>query len=352
MEDLTKSQVVLLALFVSFVTSIATGIVTVTLMDQAPPGVTRTINRVVEKTVETVVPTETKETVVKEEVVVKEDDLIIEAIDQNLASVFQLQSRDVEGNFVPAGIGLVLSEKGLAVTDRAHIAGKLLFASYQGQRLPVTVLSLAGDAASGTTAADGKEVVEVSLPRFALVQIATSSITRALGGADTARGNGESEDASKGPDKPKIIFHPASLADSDAVQLGQTAIILDGEDGRSVDIGFVSQVITQDADASPRGIVSIKTNVSVGPGNSGGPLLTLGGRVAGITTTAPDPYTVIPANVIKHAAGSLYRAMSQEKDASGQTGLQKITDVISSFAGKINADDNAATSTGDREDVP
>src|SRR3989344_4087455 len=60
LEQLTKTQIVLLTLFVSFVTSIATGIVTITLMDQAPSDVTRTIDRVIEKTVERVVPGETK----------------------------------------------------------------------------------------------------------------------------------------------------------------------------------------------------------------------------------------------------------------------------------------------------
>jgi hypothetical protein len=56
LEQLTKHQTLLLTLLVSFVTSIATGIVTVSLMDQAPEGVTRVINQIVERTVETVVP--------------------------------------------------------------------------------------------------------------------------------------------------------------------------------------------------------------------------------------------------------------------------------------------------------
>ena len=53
-EDLSKSQLLLLMVLVNFVTSIATGVLTVSLLDQAPPTVTRTINQIVERTVETV----------------------------------------------------------------------------------------------------------------------------------------------------------------------------------------------------------------------------------------------------------------------------------------------------------
>ena len=51
MNDMTKHQLVLLVLLVSFVTALVTGIVTVTLINQAPPPITQTIQRVVEKTI-------------------------------------------------------------------------------------------------------------------------------------------------------------------------------------------------------------------------------------------------------------------------------------------------------------
>jgi len=53
-EDLTKTQLLLLTIMVNFVTSIATGVLTVSLLDQAPPTVIQTVNRIVDHTIETV----------------------------------------------------------------------------------------------------------------------------------------------------------------------------------------------------------------------------------------------------------------------------------------------------------
>jgi hypothetical protein len=55
-EELSKSQLILLTILVNFVTSVATAILAVSLLDHAPPYVTQTINRVVEHSIETVAP--------------------------------------------------------------------------------------------------------------------------------------------------------------------------------------------------------------------------------------------------------------------------------------------------------
>lgn len=87
-DDLSKTQLILLGLLISFVTSIATGIVTVSLMDQAPPGLTQTVNRVVEKTIETVVPGKTIK--VEVPVVMTEEDLILAAVEKATPTVATL----------------------------------------------------------------------------------------------------------------------------------------------------------------------------------------------------------------------------------------------------------------------
>ncbi|MDR3548875.1 MAG: hypothetical protein P4M11_11540 [Candidatus Pacebacteria bacterium] len=53
-EDLSKSQLLMLTLLVNFVTSIATGVLTVSLLDQAPATVTQTVNQIVDHTIETI----------------------------------------------------------------------------------------------------------------------------------------------------------------------------------------------------------------------------------------------------------------------------------------------------------
>ena len=53
-EDLSKSQLLLLTLMTNFVVAIATSILTVSLLDESPQTVTQTVNRIVDHTIETI----------------------------------------------------------------------------------------------------------------------------------------------------------------------------------------------------------------------------------------------------------------------------------------------------------
>ncbi len=114
MEHLTKQQIVLLTLLVSFVTSLSTGIVTVSLMDQAPSGVTRTINQVIERTIQQAAPQNASVGTVS----INVDDQVSEAT--SLVASSTVKIKNVLTNNV-VGLGLIISKNGLIITDKKII---------------------------------------------------------------------------------------------------------------------------------------------------------------------------------------------------------------------------------------
>src|SRR3989344_2658871 len=133
LEQLTKTQLILLALLVSFVTSIATGIVTVTLVDQAPADITRTMNTVVEKTVERVVPGETKIVErIKEISNPTQSDLAVGAIDKNRPVLVRLVS-DV-GELLSRGFFISSSGEAVLATPSGTKEGDKFWLVWLGDR--------------------------------------------------------------------------------------------------------------------------------------------------------------------------------------------------------------------------
>jgi hypothetical protein len=117
-DDLSKSQLLLLTLLVNFVMSIATGIVTVSLLDQAPQTVTQTVNRIVEHTVETVVPAATpaddSPAPVQQPT---EEDLLVAAIKGDAARTVYLYADSTTTPPVAQGIYLPKSRAVLVIAD-------------------------------------------------------------------------------------------------------------------------------------------------------------------------------------------------------------------------------------------
>ena len=128
-KELNKSQLIMLAILLSFITSIATGIVTVSLMQQMPVNVVAPINRIVQQTVEKIAPNEGKNPA--QTVVVKEEDLIVEAIAKNQSAVFSITKEifDDSGKVVEvsAGRGFAISKDGIVVADGISVPGKEVY---------------------------------------------------------------------------------------------------------------------------------------------------------------------------------------------------------------------------------
>lgn len=208
MENLTKHQLILLALLISFVTSIATGIVTVSLMDQAPKGVTQTINRIVERTVERVVtePKKAGETV-KETIIVKEEDRIVEAIEKNAKSAVRIYKMNTApGAEVSSktfiGLGIIISKEGDIATDGSAVSS---LDSY------VVVLN-------NEKEYDAKLTLSKENKAIAFLKIAPK-------------------------EKETISLTPAILADSNTLKLGQTVISMGGKSRNTVSVGIITSFI-------------------------------------------------------------------------------------------------------------
>ena len=256
-ERLSKSQIVLLTLLVSFVTSIATGIVTVSLMEQAPPAFTQTVNRIVERTVEKVVPAGQAASAVTTEktVVVKESDLIVEAVKKMTPSLVQVYSNSSEPTFL--GLGIVIDESGGIVTDAAVLGGakEVVIVLSDGSRIHASVDSR--NEAAGTA-------------------ILKAALTTSDGTA--------------------LQFTPAALA-VEKPALGQTVVVLSGKNIARIADGLVTALIPQGEGKD----AVIDTNVSAGFVMEGSPLVNTDGSLLGVSTQvsrASSPGGFISSSVL------------------------------------------------------
>lgn len=250
-EKLTQSQIVLLTILVSFVTSIATGIVTVSLMGQAPPSIAQTVNRIVERTVEKVAPNsgQAAASVVTTEktVIVKESDLIAKAIESISPSVVRLYAatKDEQGKDTELflGLGVVIDGNGVIATDAAALpsTGTILVGLSAGARVTATVRS--SDLTSG----------------LALLQAATSS-----------------------EDNKSLDWKAAPIAGTKPV-LGETVVGISGKAATHIADGIITALPdSADATSSPK---MIETNLAEATITFGSPIINVDGEVVGISTS-------------------------------------------------------------------
>jgi len=260
MDNLNKHQIILLALLVAFVSSIATGITVVSLLGQSPQPVAQTINRVVEKTIERVVsPTNNTNTPQeKTTVVVKEEDLTIDSVDKNSKSLVHIHGYVAGDAEAFVGDGVVVSDKGFIVADKTSL---LVTNSYTG------------------VLADGTKIpLEVVSSNDAL-------------GVTLLRAKPSSDQ--------KVSFSPVSWADSNNVKLGQSVISLSHVSKNTVNIG---NAVSVDGKDSKNTSITVSSNIT--NSEAGSVLINLSGEVVGFHTVG-EKQVFTASNIVKDAVTAL-----------------------------------------------
>lgn len=267
-NELDKNQIVLLVLLVSFVTSIATGIVTVTLMDQAPPGVTQTINRVVERTVETVekvVVDETGKTVI-EEVVISEENAIADAVALASPSLVRLYVTEGEETETFSALAFPVPEYGVLVTDADAV---LVDGVYRVR-----------DESGGVF--EAWVIAEDVISGVAVLEITTEGATL-----------------------PVIPF-----GNEANFRLGQRIVALGGNESNEI----ASGMIVSDPTISP-----FVTDISRGSRFAGGVALTIGGNIAGMIRSQEGSIVIVSPSsilsVVRTALGMETNDTETEEDS-------------------------------------
>ncbi|PJE64460.1 MAG: hypothetical protein COU90_03365 [Candidatus Ryanbacteria bacterium CG10_big_fil_rev_8_21_14_0_10_43_42] len=289
MEDLTKAQLIWLVLLVSFVTSLSTVTVTVSLLEAMPskPSSQTILQRVVDR-----VTTPTQHTDASSEkdtiVVVSEEDRVVAVVEEASPAVVSIIATrdlpsfehvlidpfsDLFSNFNPEikeqeigrGSGFITSSDGTIITNRHVVADT--------------------EAAYTVILNNGASYHATVMARDPIHDIAILNI-----------------------DAQNLPF--ISLGNSSDIKIGQSIIAIGnalGQFQNTVSVGVISgtgRTVTANGGINGPSDLQrvIQTDAAINPGNSGGPLLNLRGEVIGINTAiitgAENISFAVPSNLI------------------------------------------------------
>jgi len=245
-EQLTKVQIVLLVLLVSFVTSMATGIVTVSLMDQSPEGVTYTINRIIEQSAEAVtgmVVEDTEQT-------------------QDTSTVSSVKTvADVVAEVAPSVVSLYgVSEEGEAYIGTGTIV-------FDGATVATTASGIVAGSSYTARLSNGTHVEAIARVADAVSGISVLSLSFVEGMAQPS---------------------PVRIATKEQLRLGQALMILGGE-GVELATGLLTALPEEEM---------FSTNILAGKRFSGGPAITSSGACAGLVHVSEGVVSIVPFGTV------------------------------------------------------
>lgn len=275
MQDLNKNQIILLCILISFVVSIATGIMTTSLLMQAPVELTKTVNQIVERTIQTVttpsptsnVPATTKQV---ETVVVNEDDSVTSAIAKNTPAIVRIRERSTDQSIDNLyALGLVISKDGIIATDKKYVSDVMNYTAIMSDGTEIPLVPIV--------------VEKKSQVGFFKTKLATST---------------------------NYAFTVVNLITSD-IKLGQTIIAIGGDTINAVSVGRVVSLNMKDLPAigtttPDKYVSSIEADVVPADLVSSAPIVSLSGDVAGISLSSfSSSKTYLPAALIKQEADTI-----------------------------------------------
>lgn len=161
-EELSKSQLILLTILVNFVTSVATGILTVSLLDHSPAFVTQTVNRVVEHTIETVA--QAAPAAIIQAPAPSNQDLVTAAIGENATRTVFIYNLET-GTSTPAiSIGTYLPKSQSVATAAQEALPKEALIEFQGNLYISASLAHEGEGVAIYGFADGASLPKATAP--------------------------------------------------------------------------------------------------------------------------------------------------------------------------------------------
>ncbi len=261
LNNLSKHQVILVALLVSFVASIATGIITVSLMNQAPPPVTQTIEHIVQTTVEKAVPAASGTSVAQETIIVKDDDATIAAIAKASQSIVRIYSYDINGHQLFSGFGVLATS---SASSNAYVVGKIFTSNQTRFEARLQGGNVVGLTFLSTDASSGLSVLSAE-------QGTTPTLVKAYTGA--------------------------TFTNSDGVQLGQSVIAIGGEANPFISTGIISSLSTVAVSptSNDETVTNIFANISDPELVADAILVDLSGNIVGFKTGSLVSDGFIPA---------------------------------------------------------
>lgn len=143
LEELNKSQLLLLTVLVNFVTSIAVGVLTVSLLDHAPPTVTQTVNRIVDHTVEVIASSTPIERILPvaqpATVVIRDEDLLTAALQANASRAVTIYPRGL-GTSSPLTVGTFLPKaRAVATASSGYLPKEVLIEFADNSVVPASL---------------------------------------------------------------------------------------------------------------------------------------------------------------------------------------------------------------------